>query len=123
MLYLAAGDMSAHGVTEYTLRQALRLGRASEAVRSLTGTLIRRARAFLEDGRSYLEPLRRQMAPDCAFILELTIALYEETLNKLETCGGDPFGGRHRLGEWEKCRIVFSTARTVGFDTGLVPQT
>jgi hypothetical protein len=83
---------------------------------------MRRARGFLEEGRLCLEPLRGRLPVDCAFVLELIIVLYEETLNKLEACGGDPFGGRHRLGDVEKYGIVLSTARAVGFDAVLSPQ-
>ncbi|MCC2667600.1 MAG: hypothetical protein K0Q72_71 [Armatimonadetes bacterium] len=56
------------------------------------------------------------MLPDCAFVLELTICLNRETLNRLEHLGGDPFPRRHFLQHDEKHAVAQSVACRTGFE-------
>ena len=119
LLYLAADDLLAHGVTELQLRRALSRKESCSAIRSLTATLMERARCYLREGRQLLAPLEGRLEPDCAFVLEVTITLYEETLNRLEQWEGDPFRQRHFLEQHEKASVVRAVAQRTGFEPHL----
>ncbi|HUF77392.1 MAG TPA: squalene/phytoene synthase family protein [Thermoanaerobaculia bacterium] len=118
LLYLAADDLEGSGVTEEMLRRDLARGAASPEVRSLLAELGVRARDHLERGRALLGSLGGALPRDCAFILTLIVAIYEEALDRIEARGCDPFPERHRLGLLDKRRIIARTAREVGFSLG-----
>jgi phytoene synthase len=120
LVYLARDDMGRFGVTEATLRRDLARGRAGEGARALLAELGGRARAHLERGRALLAALEAELSADCAFILTLIVAIYDEALARIAAQGFDPFAERHRLGLREKRRIVARTAREVGFPMAAV---
>ncbi|HLE84358.1 MAG TPA: squalene/phytoene synthase family protein [Thermoanaerobaculia bacterium] len=120
LVYLARDDMARFGVTEATLRRDLARGRAGEGARALLAELGGRARAHLERGRALLAALEAELSADCAFILALIVAIYDEALARIAAQGFDPFPERHRLGLREKRRIVARTAREAGFPMAAV---
>lgn len=115
LVYLAADDMAAFGVTDETLAEATAEGAASDRLRGLLAELGHRARGYLESGRALVVPLKGRISPDCAFVLELIIGLYEELLRRLAIQEFDPFPGRHRLGLNDKRKLVMEIARRTGF--------
>lgn len=115
LIYLARDDMETFGVTDETLRDAVAQGSAGARLRSLLEELGRRARRHLEAGRELTQPLEGEITPDCKFVLELIISLYEEILRRIAAQGFDPFPGRHRLSLREKANLAVRTARRVGF--------
>lgn len=115
LVYLAGDDMARFGVVEETLREDLDRGEASPGLRELLEELGGRAREHLEAGRALLGALEGRLTPDCAFILELIVAIYEEALGRIAAVGFDPFPEAHRLGFEDKQRIVVRTARETGF--------
>lgn len=115
LLYLAGDDMARFGVTEETLRRDLARGAAGRGLRQLLAELGGRAWGHLEAGRALLGALEGRLSPDCAFILELIVAIYEEALGRIAAVEFDPFPERHRLGLPAKQQIVVRTARRVGF--------
>lgn len=118
LLYLAADDMARFGVTEELLRRDLDRGEASPGVRALLAELGERARGHLERGRELLGAVHADLPRDCAFILTLIVAIYEEALERIEERAYDPFPERHRLGFRDKRRIIVRTAHEVGFSLG-----
>lgn len=115
LLYLARDDMDRFGVTQEVLQACLTTRGASEPIRRLLEELSERARAHLKAGRALLDGLEGDLAPDCAFILELIVGIYEASLDRIAAQGFDPFPERHRLGLQEKQRIILATARQVDF--------
>lgn len=110
LLYLAGDDMAAHGVTEDLLRSDLAAGRASAPVRALVGDLAERATARLAEGRRRVGELQARLSADRAFILELIIRIYRETIERIAACEYDPMTGRHRLSDDEKSKIARDVA-------------
>lgn len=115
LLYLAGDDMARFGVTEETLRRDLARGAAGRGLKELLAELGGRAWGHLEAGRALLGALEGRLTPDCAYILELIVAIYEEALGRIAAVDFDPFPERHRLGLQAKQEIVVRTARRVGF--------
>lgn len=115
LLYLATDDLEAFGITERMLFDDLAKRQASPQVRALVGELVERARAFLKQGRKLLGALDGTLTPDCAFILELIVTLYEAVVERIVACSCDPFAGKHHLSVGDKKRIAFRLARQGGF--------
>ena len=115
MLYLAADDMRRRQLTETMLFDNLTAGRSSEALRNLTAELIQRAHDALAEGQIYLTGFKGRMDRDCAFILQLIIAIYKAVLNKIAACGYDTLARRHRLTRGEKEHIALKVAQQVGY--------
>ena len=115
LLYLAADDMTAHGVSEAMLHADAARGQASDQVVALVRTLVERSWAGQREGRELLRPLAGRLEPDCAFIIELIITIYERVLEKITACDFDPMRGAHRLTMREKKNIIHDTASRVGY--------
>jgi phytoene synthase len=115
LLYFAREDMEANGVTERRLFSDLSRRKASVETRNLIRDLLKRAKEHLSQGRGLMEGSESWLEPDCRFILELIVTMYEEVIDKIESCGFDPFAGRHRLSRAEKERIVRGVAARTGF--------
>jgi phytoene/squalene synthetase len=110
LLYLAGDDMRHFHVTEEMLFADQARHRASEPVRALVRELRERAQRLRDQGRKLLPALDGELEPDCAFILELIIALYERTLEKIAVNSHDPFNGQHKLTTAEKGLVVKEVA-------------
>jgi phytoene/squalene synthetase len=115
LIYLAGDDMAAYAVTDEMLAEASERGVACDGLRALLAELGRRARGYLDSGRALVTPLRGKITPDCEFVLELIIGLYEELLARIKAQGFDPFPEKHQLGLLDKRRLVMEIARRVGF--------
>ena len=116
LLYLARQDLDRFGLDEAMLREDLARRRARPALRELAADLAARATVDGERGRALLEPLAGKLEPDCAFILEVIVAIYRLILDKLAAAGHDPMAGRHHLSLAEKQAAVARVARRQGFD-------
>lgn len=114
LLYLAADDLEAFGITEEMLFADLARREAGPELRALVSDLIRRAREFLQDGRSLLRVLDGNLTPDCAFILELIVTIYQEVIDRIVACSYDPLAGGHHLSGGDKKRIAFRLATRYG---------
>jgi phytoene/squalene synthetase len=106
LLYFAQDDLARHRLTPAMLYEDRVRGCSRAALRRLISTLIGRSRAALAEGQRYLTVLNGQLSPDCALILQLIIALYVKTSQKIEACGCDPMRRRHTLTEAEKEAVV-----------------
>jgi phytoene synthase len=115
LLYFAREDMEANGVTERRLFSDLSRRKASVETRNLIHDLLTRAREHLSQGRGLMEGIEAWLEPDCRFILELIVSMYEEVIDKIESCGFDPLAGRHRLSRADKEQIVRGVAARTGF--------
>lgn len=115
LLYVARDDLESFGLDERMLREDLERSRAGEPVRALAAELATRARRARDRGRQCLLPLDGELSPDCAFILELIVEIYDQALNKIEAAAYDPFAGNHYLSLEEKQRIAERVAARVGF--------
>ena len=115
LLYLAADDLEAFGITEAMLFADLAQRQASPPLRRLVSELVERAREFLQHGRRLLQALDGTLTPDCAFILELIVTLYQEVVDRIVACSYDPLAGRHHLSVGDKKRIAFRLANRGGF--------
>ena len=111
LLYLAADDLEAFNITETMLFTDLAQCQASPQLRALVSELVARAREFLRQGRTLLQSLDGTLTPDCAFILELIVTIYQAVIDKIVACSCDPFTGRHQLSVGEKKRIALRLAR------------
>lgn len=115
LLYLATDDLAAHGMAEVDLFRDLEQGRAGAGLLALVTDLIGRARAYLEKGRRQAQILEGRLTPDCAYILELIVSIYEEVLRKIERSGSDPLRGEHHLTNAEKQEIALRVATVTRF--------
>lgn len=106
LLYLAADDMAAHGVTEAILRRDLSQKTTSPPVRALARVLAGRAKRLAYRGRLGLRSLRGNLTPDRAFVLELIVRLYEEQLKQIADCSYQLMSGVQKLSDAHKERIV-----------------
>jgi phytoene synthase len=106
VLYLAADDMAAHGVSESLLFADHVAGHTSQPVRALVGTLIDRARTECARGQAYLEPIYGRLAFDQRLVLGLIISTYQAVLDKIVCCDHEVMGDHHHLTETEKLDIV-----------------
>lgn len=110
LLYLAADDMARHGVSEAMLFADLASGSASPPVRSLVRDLVERARTMLKAGRETAQALEGRLSPDRAFVLELIIRIYAQTIDKIVSCAYDTMTNRHRLTDAEKEHLALEVA-------------
>lgn len=110
LLYLAADDMAKHGVSEAMLLTDLDSGSASPPVRSLVRDLVGRAHTMLKDGRDAAQVLEGRLGPDRAFVLELIIRIYAQTIEKIVSCAYDTMTNRHRLTDAEKEHLALEVA-------------
>ncbi len=115
LLYLAADDLESFRLTEAMLFADLERRQASPPLRALVSELVDRAREFLRHGRKLLQVLDGTLTPDCAFILELIVTIYQEVVDRIVACSFDPLAGRHHLSVGDKKRIAFRLAKTGGF--------
>jgi phytoene/squalene synthetase len=115
LLYLAADDLEVFGVTEKMLFADLAQRQASPQLRALVSELVERAREYLRDGRRLLQALDGTLTPDCAFILELIVTIYQEVVERIVACSCDPLTGRHHLSVGDKKRLAFRVAKRGGF--------
>ena len=92
LLYVAREDLARFGLDEATLREDLARRRARQPLRELAAELARRARAARDRGVAYLDGLDGRLAPDCAFILEIILAIYDRALDKLAAASYRPDG-------------------------------
>lgn len=115
LVYLAAEDMRLHGVDEAMMRQDLARTEASPALRALVRDLGQRAAEFLATGRQLCLSLADKLQPDCAYILELIVTIYEEVLAKIASHGHDPMAEKHRLSMDEKLAIAAAVSERTGF--------
>jgi phytoene/squalene synthetase len=115
LVYLAAEDMRLHDVDEALMRRDLARTEASPALRALVRDLGQRAEEFLATGRQLCLPLADQLQPDCAYILELIVTIYEEVLAKIASHGHDPMTEQHRLSMDEKLTIAAAVSERTGF--------
>lgn len=118
LVYVSREDMAAHGVSKELLLSDADRGQASTATRGLVAELASRARLLLSEGRSSMACLAGRTDPDCAFILELIVTMYERVLDKIEACSHDPMGDAHRLTMQEKQSILCEVADRVGYRPG-----
>lgn len=114
LLYLAADDMTTHGVTVASLQRCARAGTASPQQRALVGDLAQRAWTLALEGRKCLAALDGKLSADRAFVLELIVGIYEGVLRKIASCSHDVMGERHRLTSGEKERIALGIAPAQG---------
>ncbi len=115
LVYLATEDLLAFGLDEAALREDLAAGRARPALHALVAELVARSRSHLEAGRALLEPLAGRLSPDCAFILELIVTLYDRILGRIEAADHDPMRGAHQLTLEQKHEIAAEVAARTGF--------
>ena len=116
LLYLAREDLDRFGLDEAMLREDLERGRARESLRELAAELAARATAEGDRGVALLEPLAGALEPDCAFILEVIVAIYRRILTKLAAASFDPMAGQHHLSLEEKHATVLEVASRLGFE-------
>ncbi len=115
VLFLAADDMQQFQLTEKMLFDDLAAGRAGVALRDLAAELVQRARDAVTEGRRYVGALDGRIGPDCGFILQLIIAIYQAVLDKIETTGYDVVTRGNRLTDDEKGHIVLQVAEQAGY--------
>jgi phytoene synthase len=115
LLYFAEEDMSAHNVTEDRLFSDLAVREASTETRTLVADLLGRAREHLANGRALLTGAESWLEPDCRFILETIITIYERVIERIEACSFDPMPGRHRLSQGEKEQVIQEVAARIDF--------
>ncbi len=115
LLYIAADDLAAFGITEEMLFADLARHEAGPQLRALVSELVDRARVFLDHGRELLRALDGTLTPDCAFILELIVTIYQEVVDRIVACSYDPMAGGHHLSVGDKKRIAFRLATREGF--------
>ncbi len=114
LLYLAADDMAAHGVTATSLRLDASAGTAGPQQRALVRDLAERAWSMAQEGRRYLAALDGRLSVDRTFVLELIVGIYEGVLRKIASCSYDVMAERHRLTSSEKERITLEIAAAQG---------
>lgn len=106
LIYLAADDMAAFGVTVESLRRDAAARIASPQLRALVRELVERASTQAREGRTHLSTLGGRLTADRKFVLELIVGIYEATLGKIVSCSHDVMAERHRLTSTEKERIA-----------------
>lgn len=106
LLYVAEDDLVRHHLTPAMLYEDRVRGCSRVELRQLVATLARRSRSALAEGQQYLAVLHGRLSTDCALILRLIVALYVQTLQKIEDCGYDPMRRCHQLTEAEKEALV-----------------
>ncbi len=115
LLYFSYEDLQRHDLTEAQLFADLARGEASAPTRNLVADVLRRARAYLEEGRRAMRPLLGTIDDDCCFILELIVTLYERVIERIEGCGCDPLADGHRLTREERRAIALEVANRTGY--------
>ncbi len=115
LIYVASEDLAAHGLGEAALREDLAAGAARPGLRALVAELAARAREHLAAGKALLRPLEGRLSPDCEFILELIVTLYDQILRRIEEQDHDPMRGTHQLTLEQKHEIARDVAARVGF--------
>ncbi len=114
-LFLAEDDMAAHGLSEDALYSDLAAGSSGAPLRSLVRDLAGRARTLALDGRRHLRRLAPRLSRDRAFVLELIVRIYEQTIEKIMDCECDIMSGRHVLTGAEKTGIAREIAGEIGY--------
>jgi len=117
LLYLAKDDLARFGVSRETLLEDLGNKATSAPAIALAKELADRAWRFRDAGRKLTLSAAGKLEPDCAFILELIVTIYEETLVKIAAGSHDLLAGRHRLSMDEKTRITKEVAERVGLSS------
>lgn len=115
LVYVSLEDLAAFGLDEAALREDLARKEARPELRDLVAALAARSREHLEAGRAMLQPLAGRLTPDCAFILELIVGLYDEILRRIEDADFDPMRGVHHLSLEQKQDLARAVAARVGF--------
>jgi phytoene/squalene synthetase len=115
--FIADDDMASHGLTEAALYSDLAAGSSGAPLRSLVRDLAARARILANEGRGHLRRILPDLSPDRAFVLELIVRIYEQTIERIMHCGCDIMSGRHVLTGADKT----ATARAVAAEMGYAP--
>ena len=114
LFYLTDEDMAAHGVFKESLLSDLESGSSGSGLQALVHDLVERARISAKNGRAGFQVLGGQLDPDCAFILEMIVGMYERVLDKIASCSYDVMSGKHKLTDLEKMQIAVETAESLG---------
>lgn len=110
--YLAAADLSAHGLSRPALREAARARRSPPELCSLVLELCARARRFQAQGAAGVATLAAAMPPDCALVLRLIVGIYSGILDRIEQCGGEVLQDQHRFSDADKLQLAAALAQT-----------
>jgi phytoene/squalene synthetase len=84
LVYLSGEDLRGHGLSEADLRSFAKEGAADDRWGALVRSLCARAHERERRGVALAQAHYPEMAPDCAFILGLIIAVYQLLLTRIE---------------------------------------
>jgi phytoene/squalene synthetase len=120
---IAGDDMAAHGLDEGVLYSDLAAGSSSAALRSLVRDLTGRARTLALEGREHIGGLFPRLSSDRAFVLELIVRIYEQTIERIVRCECDIMSGHHVLTDADKIATATAVAAEMGYTPAGVTAT
>ena len=85
LVYLAAEDLAAYGLSLTDLLDDVQRGRCRPAVRGMVADLAKRSRGELSIGQRHLGTFIDQIAPPLGRVILFTVAMYDEILRRIES--------------------------------------
>lgn len=112
LVYVPLDDLRRFSVSESDLFNFKQTGTINASFRSFMEYMVDLARKYETESYRLFDELSPNLAQDAKFILRLLLALYSETIRRIEQAQYNVFTPRHRLTEWQKLSLMFAAART-----------
>ena len=115
LVYLSLADLQAHGLDEHEVRRLIERGEGDPRWRALVRQLCQRARVMEWKGAALAHAQYARMAPDCAFVLDLIISVYQELLARIEACPDAVLRSDPMLSQQDEAVLAAASARRTGY--------
>jgi phytoene/squalene synthetase len=115
LVYLSLADMQAHGLDEHEVRTMIERGDGDARWRALVRRIGQRAHVMKQKGIALAHAQYARMAPDCAFVLDLIISVYQELLARIEACPDAVLRAEPMLSHQDKAVLAGASARRTGY--------
>jgi phytoene/squalene synthetase len=115
LIYMPLKDLESFSVSEEDLFEFKRTGMINANFRSFMMFMAERATSYETESYKLLTELSPYLGQDAKFILTLLLALYSETLRRIERVDYNVFGNTHHLTECQKMSLILTTARKYGY--------
>ena len=111
LIYLPLEDLDNYSISKNDLWNFKNSKSINANFKQLMKHQIQRADKFREEGKAMLDKLFIKLDPDCKFIMNLLVSLYERSMDKIVKVGYNIFNGEHRLDNAEILSTTIYNAR------------
>ena len=115
LVYLSLADMRAHGLNEDEIRKLIERGEGDERWRTLVQQMCQRAHVMERKGLALARAQYARMAPDCTFVLDLIISVYQELLARIEACPDAVLRSDPMMSPQDRAVLAMASARRTGY--------